>query len=71
MVVVSVGTFNKNSSVIAPVFRFFTPETTCPFALPAKVLLNLILTLPVYALVRRALTFATVPEGATEVRLLG
>ena len=40
-------------------------------ALPAKVLLNLILTLPVYALVRRALAFATVPEGATEVRLLG
>ena len=40
-------------------------------ALPAKVLLNLILTLPVYALVRRALALATAPEGATEVRLLG
>jgi rod shape-determining protein MreD len=40
-------------------------------ALPAKVLLNLILTLPVYALVRRALTLATTPEAATEVQLLG
>ncbi len=40
-------------------------------ALPAKVLLNLLLTLPVYALVRRALALATAPEGATEVRLLG
>ena len=40
-------------------------------ALPAKVLLNLILTLPVYALVRRALAFATTTEGATEVQLLG
>ena len=40
-------------------------------ALPAKVGLNLLLTLPVYALVRRALAFAAAPEGATEVRLLG
>ena len=40
-------------------------------ALPAKVALNLLLTLPVYALVRRALAFAATPEGATEVRLLG
>ena len=40
-------------------------------ALPAKVLLNLILTLPVYALVRRALALATTTEGATEVQLLG
>jgi rod shape-determining protein MreD len=40
-------------------------------ALPAKVALNLLLTLPVYALVRRVLGWATQPEGATEVRLLG
>ena len=40
-------------------------------ALPAKVALNLLLTLPVYALVRRALALAAAPEGATEVRLLG
>ncbi|MFL5982354.1 MAG: rod shape-determining protein MreD [Gaiellaceae bacterium] len=40
-------------------------------ALPAKVLLNLLLTLPVYALTRRALAFATEPEGVTEVQLLG
>ena len=40
-------------------------------ALPAKVALNLLLTLPVYALVRRALAVAAAPEGATEVRLLG
>jgi rod shape-determining protein MreD len=40
-------------------------------ALPAKVLLNLILMLPVYALVRRALALATTTEGATEVQLLG
>jgi hypothetical protein len=40
-------------------------------ALPAKVLLNLVLTLPVYALVRRALALATTTEGATEVQLLG
>ncbi|MET0607914.1 MAG: rod shape-determining protein MreD [Gaiellaceae bacterium] len=40
-------------------------------ALPAKVGLNLLLTLPVYALTRRVLAIATAPEGATEVRLLG
>ncbi len=40
-------------------------------ALPAKIALNLLLTLPVYALVRRALAVGRVPEGATEVRLLG
>jgi len=40
-------------------------------ALPAKVGLNLLLTLPVYALARRVLAIATAPEGATEVRLLG
>jgi rod shape-determining protein MreD len=40
-------------------------------ALPPKVLLNLLLTLPVYALTRRLLALASTPEGATEVRLLG
>ena len=40
-------------------------------ALPAKVGLNLLLTLPVYALTRRVLAFGTTPEGATEVQLLG
>lgn len=40
-------------------------------ALPAKVGLNLLLALPVYALTRRALALAAAPEGATEVRLLG
>jgi len=40
-------------------------------ALPAKVGLNLLLTLPVYALTRRVLAIASAPEGATEVRLLG
>ena len=40
-------------------------------ALPAKVGLNLLLTLPVYALTRRLFAFAAQPEGATEVRLLG
>jgi rod shape-determining protein MreD len=40
-------------------------------ALPPKVGLNLLLTLPVYALVRRALALAGQPEAATEVRLLG
>ena len=39
--------------------------------LPAKVGLNLLLTLPVYALVRRLFAFAAQPEGVTEVRLLG
>jgi rod shape-determining protein MreD len=40
-------------------------------ALPAKVFLNLLLTLPVYALVRRLLALASQPERATEVQLLG
>jgi rod shape-determining protein MreD len=40
-------------------------------ALAPKVALNLFLTLPVYALTRRALALAAAPEGATEVRLLG
>jgi rod shape-determining protein MreD len=40
-------------------------------ALPPKVLLNLLLTLPVYAIVRRLLAVGTTPEAATEVRLLG
>ena len=40
-------------------------------ALPAKVGLNLLLTLPVYALVRRALALGRTPERVTEVQLLG
>ena len=40
-------------------------------ALPQKVALNLLLTLPVYALTRRLLAHAAAPERATEVRLLG
>jgi rod shape-determining protein MreD len=40
-------------------------------ALPPKVVLNLLLTLPVYALTRRLLALASQPEGVTEVRLLG
>jgi rod shape-determining protein MreD len=40
-------------------------------ALPPKVALNLLLTLPVYALTRRLLSLAAQPEGVTEVRLLG
>ena len=40
-------------------------------ALPPKVALNLLLTLPVYALTRRLLALARAQEGATEVRLLG
>ena len=40
-------------------------------ALFPKVALNLLLTLPVYALARRVLAWATEPEGATEVQLLG
>jgi rod shape-determining protein MreD len=40
-------------------------------ALPAKVALNLLLTLPVYALVRRVLALGVVSERATEVQLLG
>jgi len=40
-------------------------------ALPAKVALNLLLTLPVYALTRWVLGLGTTPERATEVQLLG
>ena len=40
-------------------------------ALPPKVGLNLLLTLPVYAVVRRLFAFASQPAAATEVRLLG
>jgi rod shape-determining protein MreD len=40
-------------------------------ALPPKVALNLLLTLPVYALVRRVLAWAREPEGVREVQLLG
>jgi rod shape-determining protein MreD len=40
-------------------------------ALPAKVALNLLLTLPVYALTRWVLGLGTVSERATEVQLLG
>jgi len=40
-------------------------------ALPAKVLLNLLLTLPVYTLVRRALALGRTQERVTEVQLLG
>jgi rod shape-determining protein MreD len=40
-------------------------------ALPPKVALNLLLTLPVYALTRRLFALASAPERATEVRLLG
>ena len=39
--------------------------------LPPKVALNLLLTLPVYALTRWLLSLASTPETATEVRLLG
>jgi rod shape-determining protein MreD len=39
--------------------------------LPAKVFLNLLLTLPVYALVRRLLAVGQQTETVTEVRLLG
>jgi hypothetical protein len=46
-------------------------KTVLVEALPPKVGLNLLLTLPVYALVRRVLTLASQPEAATEVRLLG
>jgi rod shape-determining protein MreD len=46
-------------------------QTVLVDALPAKVLLNLLLTLPVYALVRRALAVGVEPEGVTEVQLLG
>jgi len=40
-------------------------------ALPAKIGLNLLLTLPVYALTRWVLGLGRVPERATEVQLLG
>jgi rod shape-determining protein MreD len=40
-------------------------------ALPAKVLLNLLLTLPVYMVVRRALALGRTQERVTEVQLLG
>ena len=40
-------------------------------ALLPTVVLNLILTVPVYALTRRLLALAAQPEGVTEVRLLG
>jgi rod shape-determining protein MreD len=40
-------------------------------ALPPKVALNLLLTLPIYALVRRLVAAASQTEAATEVRLLG
>jgi hypothetical protein len=40
-------------------------------ALPPKVALNLLLTLPVYALTRWFLGLARPVEAATEVRLLG
>jgi rod shape-determining protein MreD len=39
--------------------------------LPAKVFLNLLLTLPVYALVRRLLAVGAPEPAVTEVRLLG
>jgi hypothetical protein len=40
-------------------------------ALPPKIALNLLLTLPVYALTRWVLSLGSTPETATEVRLLG
>lgn len=46
-------------------------RTVLAEALPPKVALNLLLTLPVYALVRRVLALGSQPETATEVRLLG
>lgn len=46
-------------------------QTVLLEALVPKVFLNLLLTLPVYALVRRLLAVAAQPETATEVRLLG
>jgi rod shape-determining protein MreD len=46
-------------------------KTVLVDALPPKVALNLLLTFPVYALVRRVLALASQPETATEVRLLG
>jgi hypothetical protein len=46
-------------------------KTVLLHALPAKVLLNLLLTLPVYALTRWLLGLARPVEAVTEVRLLG
>ncbi len=40
-------------------------------ALPPKIALNLLLTLPVFALTRWVLSLGPVPEKVTEVRLLG
>ena len=40
-------------------------------ALPPKIVLNLLLTLPVYALTRWVLSLGPKPEPVTEVRLLG
>ena len=40
-------------------------------ALPPKIVLNLVLTLPVYALTRWVLSLGPKPEPVTEVRLLG
>jgi rod shape-determining protein MreD len=46
-------------------------KTVMLHALPAKVLLNLLLTLPVYAAVRRLLAVGERQESVTEVQLLG
>src|SRR3954447_22313761 len=46
-------------------------KTALLHALPSKVLLNLLLTLPVYALTRWLLGLARPVESVTEVRLLG
>jgi rod shape-determining protein MreD len=46
-------------------------KTALLHALPSKVLLNLLLALPVYALTRWSLGLARPVEAATEVRLLG
>ena len=49
----------------------FSAKTVMLHALPAKVLLNLLLTLPVYAAVRRLLALGAPVETVTEVQLLG
>jgi rod shape-determining protein MreD len=46
-------------------------KTVLIHALPAKVFLNLLLTLPVYAIVRRLLAVGAPVEKVTEVQLLG
>ena len=46
-------------------------KTVLVTTLPPKVLLNLLLTLPVYAVVRRLLAVGAPVETVTEVRLLG